>query len=86
MPEISRFYGIIIRMYFDEHNPPHFHALYSGDEAQIGIEPIQVLEGHLPGRALSLSIEWAALHQRELLDNWDRLRADQPARKISPLP
>ena len=86
MPEISRFFGIVITMYFDEHNPPHFHALYSGDEAQIGIEPIQVLEGHLPGRALSLSIEWAALHQRELLDNWDRLRADQPARKISPLP
>jgi len=63
MPEVSRFYGIIIRMYFDEHNPPHFHAAYGNNEAQIGINPIAVIEGRLPGRALSLVIEWAAQHQ-----------------------
>jgi hypothetical protein len=85
MPEVSRFFGIVIRMYFDEHNPPHFHAIYSGNEAQVGIEPIIILEGKLPNRAISMVIEWAALHQRELLDNWHRLRNDQPIQKIQPL-
>lgn len=55
MPEVSRFFGIMIRMYFDEHNPPHFHAIYAGNEAQIGIEPITILEGALPSRAASMS-------------------------------
>lgn len=85
MPEVSRFFGIIIRMYYDDHPPPHFHALYSGDEAQIGIHPIMVLQGKLPRRALSLVIEWAALHQQELLDNWYRLENNRPTEKIEPL-
>lgn len=85
MPEVSRFFGIVIRMYFDEHNPPHFHAIYAGDEAQVGIDPILVLEGSVPGRATSMVIEWAALHQRELLDNWNRLASDQAVQKIEPL-
>ncbi len=85
MPEISLFFGIVIRMYFDEHDPPHFHAIYSGDEVQVGIDPIQVLNGRLPSRAISLVIEWAALHQRELMDNWRRLRSDMPAEKVEPL-
>ena len=51
MPEISRFFGIIIRMYFDDHDPPHFHAIYGDDEAQIGIDPIKLLRGELPARA-----------------------------------
>jgi hypothetical protein len=67
MPEISRFFGILIRMYFDDHNPPHFHAIYAGNEAEIAIEPIEILEGKLPARAASMVFEWAALHQRELL-------------------
>ncbi len=50
MPEISRFFGIMIRMYFDEHNPPHFHAIYAGNEAQVGIDPIIIVEGKLPDR------------------------------------
>jgi len=54
MPEVSRFFGIVIRMYFDEHNPPHFHALYAGNEAQVGINPIVILEGKLPNRATSM--------------------------------
>jgi hypothetical protein len=61
------------------------YALYSGDEAQIAIEPIHVLRGELPPRALSLVIEWAALHQRELMDNWRLARQDQKPRKIEPL-
>lgn len=67
MPEISRFFGIVIRMYFDDHNPPHFHAAYAGNEAQVGIEPIAILDGALPNRAASMVFEWAALHQLELI-------------------
>ncbi|MEK7408863.1 MAG: DUF4160 domain-containing protein [Acidobacteriota bacterium] len=85
MPEVSRFFGILIRMYYDEHNPPHFHAVYAGNEAQVGIEPILVLGGHLPNRAASMVLEWAALHQRELMTNWHRLRNGQPVQKIEPL-
>lgn len=85
MPEVCRFFGIVIRMYFDEHNPPHFHAIYGEREAQFGIDPIAVLEGDLSRRATSLVIEWAALHQRELLSNWNRLRSNQPVEKIQPL-
>ncbi len=72
-------------MYYDEHNPPHFHAIYGTDEAQIGIAPLALLRGQLPSRALALAIEWAALHQAELLENWELMRVDQPARKIDPL-
>jgi Domain of unknown function (DUF4160) len=85
MPEVSRFFGIMIRMYFDEHNPPHFHAIYARNEAQIGIDPIVTLQGKLPSRAASMVIEWAALHQQELKQNWQRLRNDQSPDKIEPL-
>lgn len=85
MPEVSRFFGIVIRMYYDEHAPPHFHAIYGGREAQIGINPIEVLEGGLPRRAISMVIEWAALHQHELMRNWEELRQDHSLAKIKPL-
>jgi len=85
MPEVSRFFGIVIRMYFDEHNPPHFHALYAGNEAQVGINPIVILEGKLPNRAASMVLEWAALHQQDPMHNWHRLRNDQPTERIDPL-
>lgn len=85
MPEISRFFGIVIRMYFDDHNPPHIHAVYAGHEAQVGIEPIAILDGALPNRAASMVVEWAALHQRELMQNWHRLHNAQPAERIEPL-
>ena len=85
MPEISRFFGIIIRMYFDDHPPPHFHAIYGEHEALVGISPITVLRGGLPRRAESMIIEWAALHQLELMENWRRLRNDQSAHRIEPL-
>jgi hypothetical protein len=85
MPEICRFFGIVIRMYYDEHEPPHFHAIYSGMEVQIGINPIEVLQGNLPRRALSMVIEWAALHQHELMDNWNNMRMNETPVKIEPL-
>lgn len=72
MPVLSRFYGIVIRMYFQqaEHNPPHFHALYGEDMAAVFIETGEVLDGHLPPKALSLVREWAAIHRDELLRIW----------------
>ena len=85
MPEISRFFGIVIRMYFDGHNQPHVHAIYGGNEAQVGIEPIAIHHGTLPNRAASMVFEWTALHQRELMQNWGRLHNAQPAEKIKPL-
>jgi hypothetical protein len=85
VPEVSRFFGIVIKMYYDEHLPPHFHALYGGAEGQIGIDPIQVLKGELPSRVVSMVIEWAALHQYELKEDWELARADQEPRKIPPL-
>ena len=85
MPEISRFFGIVIRMYYDDHNPPHFHAIYSGQEAQIGIEPIVILNGSLPRRARSMVYEWAAIHQKALLDNWEKMFLNYPPEKIDPL-
>jgi hypothetical protein len=85
VPEVSRFFGIIIRMYVDDHDPPHFHAMYAEDEAQVGIEPITILNGSMPKRAASMVFEWAALHQRELMRNWHRLHNAEPVAKIRPL-
>jgi hypothetical protein len=85
MPQISRFFGIIISMYYDEHNPPHFHAIYGEFMAEIGINELNVLIGKLPSRALGLVIEWASQHQSELLENWQRIENGQPIEKIKPL-
>ena len=85
MPEISRFFGIVITMYYDEHNPPHFHARYEGTKAAIEIASLRILAGKLPPRALGLIIEWASQHQEELMANWDAARSDSPPRKIEPL-
>ena len=85
MPEISRFFGIVITMYFDEHNPPHFHSRYGSDRAAIEIATLQVREGRLPSRALGLVVEWASEHQEELMANWDAARLDTPLSRIAPL-
>ena len=85
MPEISRFFGIIIRMYYDDHPPPHFHAIYGEQEMQVGIDPIVILNGHVPRRAISMVIEWAAVHQQELMHNWQSLETDRPVLRIDPL-
>ena len=63
MPEISRFYGIIIKMFFADHNPPHFHVLYNDFNAIIEIETLSIIEGKLPPRALGMTMEWASIHQ-----------------------
>ena len=85
MPELSRFFGIIIAMYYNDHAPPHFHAKYGGEEASIRIDTGQVLEGALGTRALRLVDEWRLLHQSELLDDWHRAQARQPLVRIEPL-
>ena len=85
MPTISTFFGILIRMYFNDHAPPHFHARYNESEAVISIEPLVVLEGSLPKRALALVTEWAEVHRAELLADWELCRAQQPPAKIAPL-
>ncbi len=72
MPVISRFYGIVIRMYYRDHAPPHFHAVYGENEVVVGIDPIAVIEGEAPNRIRSMVLEWAALHQSELRENWRR--------------
>ena len=72
-------------MFFDDHNPPHFHARYGGDKVAIGIESLRILDGQLPARALGLVIEWASEHQSELLKNWDLAKNNMAPNKISPL-
>lgn len=73
MPEIARFYGLIIKMFFavSEHNPPHFHALYGEYSGEFDINTLSMLEGDLPPRAVELVQEWAGLHKEELLDMWN---------------
>ena len=82
MPELSRFLGIVIYMYFNDHNPPHFHVAYNEYEAAVVIQTLGVMEGKLPGRVLSLVVEWASLHQEELLANWERARLRQPLHAV----
>ena len=85
MPEICRFFGIVIRMHFDDHPPPHFHAEYGGQRAVVDIRTLVVIGGSLPPRALGLVVEWASQHQAELLELW-RLAANyQPLHKLPPL-
>lgn len=72
-------------MFFDDHDPPHFHARYGDTESLVTIDPIAEMRGDLSRRALSMVIEWAALHQYELMDNWERLHTDRPLFKIDPL-
>ena len=85
MPELCRFYGIVIRMYFDDHGPAHFHALYSGHEALVGIHSLAVLHGHLPPRAQGLVVEWASLRQAELQQAWERAKRLESPGPIAPL-
>ena len=85
MPTISIFYGIIIQMFYDDHNPPHFHAKYGEDEALIDIHQLLLVKGRLPRRALELVLDWAELHQEELIEDWNLCMAKQVPHKIQPL-
>ena len=86
MPELYQFYGIVVRMYFGDHLPPHFHAIYSGQTAIIDIETLSFIDGQLPARARGMVVEWAALHQEELREAFRRAQAMESPSKIAPLP
>ena len=85
MPEVSRFYGIVIQIYYGDHPPPHFHALYAGEVAKIAIETLQAIDGTIPKRALGLVLDWASVHQLELREAFDRAAALEAPGKIAPL-
>jgi hypothetical protein len=86
MPTISRFYGILIQMYFGDHPPPHFHALYSEFEAVIDIRTFEIIRGELPLRAMALVLEWAQQHRDELMRDWELCVQNQIPERIRPLP
>ncbi|MEA2355446.1 MAG: hypothetical protein QOD61_1575 [Solirubrobacteraceae bacterium] len=85
VPTVSRFFGIVITMYFDEHGIPHFHAECGEDAAVISIAPTELLAGSLPKRDLRLVLAWAQLHEAELLANWERARRSETLAWIEPL-
>ena len=85
MLEVSRFFGLIISMYFNDHLPPHFHVRYGSQKAIVGIRNLALLKGRLAPRAFSLAAEWAAKHGEELRANWKRARSNKPPAKIAPL-
>ena len=85
VPEVSRFFGIIIAMYYNDHSPPHFHAKHGGDQASLRIDNGEILEGTLGARELRLVEEWRSLHLAELLEDWTRAQARQSLNKIEPL-
>ena len=85
MPEISRFFGIIIAMFYNDHAPPHFHVRYGEQRAIIEIDPLTVLGGKLSPRVLGLVMEWAAVHQEELREDWRLAERQAPLNSIAPL-
>ena len=85
MPEISRFLGIIIAMFHNDHNPPHFHVRYGSYKAMMSIETLAVLEGELPSRIRGLVVEWASLHQTELKEDWELAKQKKELKDIEPL-
>ena len=84
MPEISRFLGIVITMFYREHGPPHFHATYGEYDVQVSIRH-GLVNGKFPARVLRLVHEWRALHKEELLENWELASQRRPLNNISPL-
>ncbi len=85
MPEISRFFGMVIAMYYNDHAPPHFHVRYGKQKAVIGINPVELLEGGLSPKARALVLEWAIMHQDELMSDWQLARQQAPLNRIDPL-
>lgn len=85
MPEICRFLGIIITINYREHGIPHFHIRYNEYQGVLSIETLELLEGTVPKKIISLVLEWALDHKKELMDNWELAKAKQPLKKIEPL-
>ena len=86
VPTLSVFYGIVIKMFFDDHDPPHLHVEYAGQEAKVGLAGSELMRGVIPPRALRLVREWIILHRDELEENWRLAKAMQPVRRVEPLP
>jgi hypothetical protein len=85
VPTISRFFGIAIAMFFDDHGPPHFHARHADGSAKVRIDTLEVIDSNLGRRQQRLVLAWAELHQDELLENWRLARAGETLREIEPL-
>jgi hypothetical protein len=85
VPEVSRFFGIVIQRYVDDHAPAHFHARQGGHEVAIAIETLAIIRGRLTPRAHALVVEWAAMHADELIADWELARSGLPLRRIAPL-
>ena len=85
LPTISAFYGILIQMFWSDHAPPHFHALYAEYEVLINIETLEIIKGNMPRRALALVLEWASQHRNELMEDWNLCNKNQHPKKIPPL-
>ncbi len=85
MPTISMFFGTAVRMYYDDHAPPHFHAYYAEHDAKIAIATMEILRGKLPRRALAMVLEWAVAHRGELMENWHLASRHEPLKSIEPL-
>ena len=85
MPEVSRFFGIVIQMYVDDHAPPHFHARHAGMEAVVAFDTMAIVRGRLSPRAHALVVEWASLHVEELWADWELARSNLPLNRIAPL-
>jgi len=85
MPEIARFLGMVVAMFYNDHSPPHSHVRYGEHSAAVGIDPPALLEGWLPPRVLGLVLEWATLHRAALLADWERARRLQPLLPVPPL-
>jgi hypothetical protein len=85
MPEICRFFGIVIKMPPNDHLPPHFHATYGGKKATINLESGSLMAGRLPPRILGFITEWTVLHREELRTNWNLIRERRPVKRIAPL-
>ncbi len=85
MPVISEFFGIRVTMYYDDHNPPHFHADYNGQKVQVDILKGRVFRGAFPSRQLKFILAWTEIHREELLENWELAKNDCPLNKIAPL-
>jgi len=85
VPELSRFYGIVIRIFYDDHFPPHFHVKYGEHKALIELDSLALLRGDLPARAHGLVVEWAKIHKKQLKLQWERAQAGEQVEKIPPL-
>jgi len=85
VPEVSRFFGIVVSLNYNDHPPPHFHVRYGEQKATMAIESLAVLEGSLSPRVLGFVVEWASAHQQELMEDWHLARQQQPLKRIAPL-